>query len=105
MASFFQTILVTGSSRGIGLGLVKTYLSKSSTRVIATCRAPESAHELTALKTTYGDRLEIFPLDITSKESLATLKSSLVSNGISSLDILIGSRFHHLMKSQVLTSF
>lgn len=90
MALFLQTILVTGSSRGIGLGLVKSYLAKSSTRVVATCRSPERAHELTALKTNYGERLVIFPLDVTSKESFETLKSSLHNNGISSLDILIG---------------
>ena len=42
------TVLITGCSRGIGLGLVKEYLNRNF-RVIATCRNPESAMELKAI--------------------------------------------------------
>ena len=40
-----KTVLITGCSRGVGLGLVKEYL-KRDFQVIATCRNPESASEL-----------------------------------------------------------
>ena len=44
-----RTVLITGASRGIGLGLVRGFLGTSGTRVIATARTPESALELAAL--------------------------------------------------------
>ena len=37
--------LITGCSRGIGLGLVKEYVSKGY-QVLATCRNPENAKAL-----------------------------------------------------------
>ena len=40
-----KTALVTGCSRGIGLGLVKEFL-KRNFRVVATCRNPEKATDL-----------------------------------------------------------
>ena len=43
-----KTVLVTGCSRGVGLGLVKEYL-KREFQVIATCRNPQSALELSSV--------------------------------------------------------
>ena len=40
-----KTALVTGCSRGIGLGLVKEFL-KRNFQVVATCRNPEKATDL-----------------------------------------------------------
>jgi NAD(P)-dependent dehydrogenase (short-subunit alcohol dehydrogenase family) len=44
-----RTVLITGASRGIGLGLVREFLSTAGTRVIATARQPESAPQLAAI--------------------------------------------------------
>lgn len=43
-----STVFITGSNRGIGLGLVKEF-ADHGWRVIATCRSPEKAEELKAL--------------------------------------------------------
>jgi NAD(P)-dependent dehydrogenase (short-subunit alcohol dehydrogenase family) len=44
-----RTVLITGASRGIGLGLVREFLRAANTRVIATARRPEAAEELVAV--------------------------------------------------------
>ena len=43
-----QTVLVTGASRGIGLGLVRV-LAGAGYRVVATCRSPAHAPDLAQL--------------------------------------------------------
>ena len=47
MAGNGKIVLITGASRGIGLGLVKEY-SKRGFKVVATCRDPTKAEDLTA---------------------------------------------------------
>ena len=79
-----QTILITGSNRGIGLALVKEYLGKGN-RVIATCRTPNKADALHALAKSYSG-LSILPLDVTRQESLDELVLKL--NG-QIIDVLI----------------
>jgi NAD(P)-dependent dehydrogenase (short-subunit alcohol dehydrogenase family) len=44
-----RTVLITGASRGIGLGLVRGFLNTAGTQVIATARRPDLAVELAAL--------------------------------------------------------
>jgi NAD(P)-dependent dehydrogenase (short-subunit alcohol dehydrogenase family) len=83
------TTLITGTSRGIGLGLVKEFLKHSEYRVIATCRSPSLAKDLRKLQKLHSKRLLIFPLDITLVESHETLKESLSDHQITSIDILI----------------
>jgi NAD(P)-dependent dehydrogenase (short-subunit alcohol dehydrogenase family) len=84
-------MFVTGASRGIGLGLVKQLLQVGEKyKVIATCRDPSNAPNLTALKGVYSDeRLVVLPLDVTSSESHKNLKDNVVERGVSSIDILI----------------
>ena len=43
-----QTVLVTGASRGIGLGLVRV-LAGAGYSVVATCRSPAHAPDLAQL--------------------------------------------------------
>jgi NAD(P)-dependent dehydrogenase (short-subunit alcohol dehydrogenase family) len=83
------TTLITGTSRGIGLGLVKEFLKYSEYRVIATCRTPSLAKDLRKLQKEHSKRLLIFPLDITLEESHRTLKESLSDHEITTIDILI----------------
>jgi hypothetical protein len=47
-AKALPVVLITGSNRGIGLALTKAYAT-AGWRVIATCRDPQRASELTSL--------------------------------------------------------
>ncbi len=66
-----DTILITGSNRGIGLGLAEAY-TKAGWRVIATARSPERADELNALAAQY-DNLTVDELDVTDDAEIAAL--------------------------------
>ena len=73
-----QTVLITGASRGLGLGLVKQFLSHGY-RVIATCRNPSQATDLCeALKN--ANQSPPLALDVASDESVESLRDFLVSN-------------------------
>ncbi|WP_026957265.1 SDR family oxidoreductase [Aliagarivorans taiwanensis] len=61
-----QTVVITGANRGIGLAVTNHYLQQGW-QVVATCRAPQSAHKLHNLAP--QDKLQILPLDITDKSS------------------------------------
>jgi NAD(P)-dependent dehydrogenase (short-subunit alcohol dehydrogenase family) len=77
-------LFVAGASRGIGLGLVKQLLQVGKKyKVIATCRDPSNAPNLTALKDLYSDeRLIVLPLDVTSSKSHANLENIFHQRGI-----------------------
>ncbi|CAM2006245.1 SDR family oxidoreductase [Acanthopleuribacter pedis] len=62
-----KTVLITGANRGIGLEFVKQYLQEGA-RVLATCRDPQKAKALTALKE-MGD-LQVAALDVTQPEQV-----------------------------------
>ncbi|KAI0375993.1 NAD-P-binding protein [Pilatotrama ljubarskyi] len=65
MASADQyTWLITGCSRGIGLGLTEQLLKDPANYIIATCRNPEKATGLHALKDTARGTLHILKLDV-----------------------------------------
>ena len=83
--------LITGCSRGIGLGLVEHLLSASDNMVVATCRAPEESTGLRRLQQSYAkDRLLVLPLDTTSLEGHQTLVQCLsAEHGIDSVDVFI----------------
>jgi len=78
-----ETVLVTGANRGIGLALVSELLALGY-RVIATARRPDTAHDLQALAVNHPDRLQIFPLEVTSDASLQHAAAQ-----VGQLDILI----------------
>ncbi|UMM31560.1 hypothetical protein L5515_005708 [Caenorhabditis briggsae] len=66
-----KSILITGANRGIGLGLLKHFLNVQGIQdIIATCRDPSNAAELTSLK---DSRLHVLPLDIDCDESISKL--------------------------------
>lgn len=64
-----ETILITGTNRGIGLAFVREYLARGE-RVFAACRAPEAASNLHALKQIHGDQLVLVHLDVTEPDTL-----------------------------------
>ena len=70
-ANASSVVLITGSNRGIGLALTKAYATAGWT-VIATCRDPSRATELSELARTYPN-LKIEALDVTSPASIDAL--------------------------------
>ncbi len=79
-----MNILITGSNRGIGLGLARAYISKGA-YVIATCRTLENVEELETLRNSHGDQLKILQLDVKKQKQLVSLDEEL---GDLSIDIL-----------------
>ena len=82
-----QTVIITGSNRGIGLGWVKHYLNAGDS-VIATCRTPEEATDLIALKEEYGNKLLIVQLELANEEDFKRLGDALAEHNVC-LDIAI----------------
>ncbi len=80
-----NTVLVTGSNRGIGLEFVRQYLA-AGWRVFATCRSPERALDLAKLAADNPDALSLHPLDVTETSQVNGLKA--VMHGMA-LDVLI----------------
>lgn len=80
-----QRVVVTGSNRGIGLGLTKAYLQRGD-QVFACCRNPDTAKELIALQIEYA-QLQIIPLEVTSLASI-DLAVAVVKGFTGGIDIL-----------------
>lgn len=81
-----QKILITGSNRGIGLALVKEYLSRGNVQIFATCRTPDKANELRQLAA--DNPVLVIPLEINDEASI-TASVELVKQHTDSLDLLI----------------
>ena len=82
-----QTVLITGSSRGLGYEFTRQYLAQNA-QVIATCRNISSANKLHLLKQEYEKKLTIVTLDVTPENSLKEAYH-LGHNSFSHVDILI----------------
>jgi NAD(P)-dependent dehydrogenase (short-subunit alcohol dehydrogenase family) len=79
-----ETVLITGSNRGIGLEFVKQYAARGWT-VIATARAPEAATELKALAAAHaGIRVE--KLDVVDVAGIRALAAKYAGTPI---DVLV----------------
>ena len=76
-----STILITGANRGIGLELVRQYLH-DGWQVIACCRSPEKAGDLSRLALRARGNLHILPLDVRDDSAFARLSLSLSGEGI-----------------------
>lgn len=83
-----EYILITGTSRGIGLALVAEYLSAGDYYVFATCRTPETASDLQAVVNAHPDRVSLIPLDISDMGSIEVCMNA-VSQITDTLDILV----------------
>ncbi len=77
------TVLITGTSRGIGLELVRQY-AEAGARVIATCRHPAGADALNELAKDHD--VEVRQLDVPDPDSISKLTAGLDGEDI---DILI----------------
>jgi NAD(P)-dependent dehydrogenase (short-subunit alcohol dehydrogenase family) len=67
-----QRVLVTGANRGIGFEFTRQLLHRGA-RVIAACRHPGKALNLTELAAAYPGHLHILPLDLIKERSIAEL--------------------------------
>jgi len=75
------TVLITGCSRGLGLEFVRQY-SGDGWRVIATCRHPHLATELTAIP----GEIEIHSLDVSDFTAVDSMATTLLGTPI---DVLV----------------
>jgi len=71
-----QTVVVTGANRGIGLEFVRQYLA-ADCHVVAGCRRPPEATELTALGGSAAGQLQVLQLDVTDPGSVAGFAKAL----------------------------
>ena len=78
------TVLITGSNRGIGLELARSYAQKGW-NVIATARKPEKADALQAIAAEY-DTVRIEQLDVTDGDMILALADTLKDQPI---DVLL----------------
>jgi len=83
-----QRIMITGSSRGIGLRLVQEYLEQDTALVFATCRSPDSADQLHSLHTAYNERIRVLPLDVSKQQSIEECVQA-ITRQVDGLDLLI----------------
>jgi NAD(P)-dependent dehydrogenase (short-subunit alcohol dehydrogenase family) len=68
-------VVITGTSRGIGLELTRLALAGQNT-VLAVAREPEKSKELKALRAEHGDRLQILAVELTDPEAPAKIHSA-----------------------------
>ncbi|KZT63399.1 NAD(P)-binding protein [Daedalea quercina L-15889] len=84
--SQISTWLVTGSSRGIGLELVRQLVANPQNVIVATCRDPARASKLATLKESAQGELHIVALDVGSEAgirgSVAEVSAILGSRGL-----------------------
>lgn len=79
------TVIITGISRGIGLGLAARYLERGDS-VVGTVRAANA--EVAALQREYGDKLIVATADVTDGHSMDEAARA-VRQRISAADVLV----------------
>ena len=79
-----NSVLVTGSNRGLGLEWVRQYAA-AGWRVYATCRYPDQADDLQRLKS-QDPNVSVHPLDVTQPDQIREMAVAL---GDGPLDVLI----------------
>ena len=82
-------VLIQGASRGIGLEFVRQCLAESRVgHVLATCRAPANAANLSTLAATAAGRLTVLPLDVTDEASIAAAAAA-TAHAVSRLHLVV----------------
>ncbi|KAB8437442.1 hypothetical protein FH972_025120 [Carpinus fangiana] len=87
-----KTILITGANRGLGKGLVETYLARPNHTVIAGSRDPsnESTKALSKVPKAQGSTLIVVKIDSTAAEDAAeAVKELQQTHGIEKLDVVV----------------
>ena len=89
-----KSVLITGSSRGLGLEWVRQY-AQQNWRVFATCRNPNKANELHSITKKYNNVI-IYQLDVTNHNETDALAKEL---SVYAIDILINNAGVYLDKN------
>ncbi|CAD6449303.1 d5e9c5fe-a946-4e16-b734-f687950f4079 [Sclerotinia trifoliorum] len=84
-------VLISGTNRGIGKGILELYLSKPNHTVIAANRDPNhpSSKALSDLPTAEGSSLIVVKVDATAPTDALEAVKQLESQGVDHLDIVI----------------
>ncbi|XP_043118665.1 C-factor [Puntigrus tetrazona] len=83
--------LVQGASRGLGFEFCRYLLfNRPPAAVVATCRNPDAAHRLAALREQHPDRLTVLELDACREEDIASAAES-VRAAFGKVDLIINS--------------
>lgn len=82
-----RTVLVTGSTRGLGLAFVRSHLGRGD-RVLAAARAPGHSPALAELAVEFGELLVPIELDV-SRESSVTQLAERLRGVVDRLDLVI----------------
>ena len=83
--------LVTGCSRGLGLEFVRQLVQQQAdtpSTIIATCRSPDSATELTALAA-QAKGVHVLALDVSDEASIAQLPGALKGLDVERIHLLV----------------
>ncbi|KAF7591654.1 hypothetical protein BBP40_001230 [Aspergillus hancockii] len=87
-----KVYIITGANRGLGLGLVKSLLTRPNTTILATVRNPEAAASLKSDSATItpgaSSTLHILTLDFTTAPSPDKIRQS-IPESITHADVLI----------------
>ena len=83
-----MSILVTGSSRGIGLEFIRQYAARllqdksrsPSTRIFAACRAPSAASELQKIIQAHQELVIPITMDVADTDSVAAAVAAVHSS-------------------------
>ena len=78
-----HTVFITGTTRGIGLELVRQFLDAGS-KVFAAARNPD-ADALQSLKAAHGDQLQVLALDVTDSVQIAKITATLAGQPLNLL--------------------
>ncbi|RYP31786.1 hypothetical protein DL767_005564 [Monosporascus sp. MG133] len=86
-----KVVLISGTTKGIGKGLLEIYLTKPNHTVIAANRDPEhaSSKALHHLPTGTGSRLIVVKVDASVESDASEAIKKLTSQGIDHLDLVI----------------
>lgn len=75
------TILITGANRGLGLAFAHSYAAQGW-HVVATCRAPDGADDLRALRDAHKDKITLERLDMQDWAGIDHLAQALADRPI-----------------------
>eukprot|EP00026_Physarum_polycephalum_P015960 Phypoly_transcript_16772.p1 GENE.Phypoly_transcript_16772~~Phypoly_transcript_16772.p1 ORF type:complete len:249 (+),score=29.38 Phypoly_transcript_16772:53-799(+) len=94
------TYLITGTSRGLGLELVKQILeNQTGSKVIATARKPQESKELVLLQEKFPSNLSLVTMDVSSTESVKNAAEQVSGSHPNGIDYIFNNAGVHCAKN------